>query len=77
MNDASNENPFQVIINSDGIEQLISPLASVFKDPKLKFVYTGSSNIVRGIPVNEWVTCYYGLNRDYVQRITISFSGNI
>jgi len=41
----------------------------------LKFVYTGSNKMVRGIPVNEWQTCLYTKEDQTTYKITASFSG--
>lgn len=40
-----------------------------------KFVYTGSNKMVRGIPVNEWQTCFYTKQDQTTYKITASFSG--
>ena len=42
----------------------------------MKFVYIGSKNNVRGIPVNEWQGCLYNSKQKITYKVTTSFSGN-
>lgn len=58
----------------NGTEHIMSPLNSLFSNPKLKFVYINSNNAVRGIVVDEWQACYYSQIEKKTSKITVSFS---
>lgn len=65
--------PFE-LAEVKGEEVPVSPLSKLFHDQNIKFVYTGNSNKVRGIPVNEWKTCIHDSDSEYDTKVTYSFS---
>lgn len=65
--------PWKIGFDASGNEIPVSPLSYLFtRTGFVQFVYTGNSNFVRGIPVNEWKTCIY--ENEFTSRITYSFS---
>ncbi|RNA35762.1 EF-hand domain-containing D1, partial [Brachionus plicatilis] len=74
LNESYDLTPFQLVIDQQGNEHIISPLSLALKN--LEFVYIGSSSFVRGIPVNEWQTCAFDKAKKETLKITISYSND-
>jgi hypothetical protein len=49
-------------------------LSWIFKKKIFKFAYLGAKNLIRGIPVKEWLACLYDKKNSATLRLTISYS---
>jgi hypothetical protein len=74
LNESYDETPFSIVGQQNGKQHIISGLAQLINSNSITFKYTGGSNSVRGIIVNEWQACLFDKKSGTTSRLTVSYS---